>query len=237
MVLVLAATVQVQAQHKARGEDDHAALSESEIQRISDELSRDLGAYEEKRSRQESAINSQVDQLSDQRATLEPKIDFFNNVTSLRKKDDLDRWVEEAKVKWQADGRRIGVINGFTGESFYRYYNKEGELVVSRVKGDYDMLKQQQEAWDRSYQKAKWAAAELNNDYEKVEQTYGRVTAIKAQYAAQREAQLAAEQAERDRQRLELEQQQREEELRRQQEHQQQRQYQPPRSGRPGYAT
>jgi len=130
--------------------------------------------------------NDSVRQLTKDRDPLAAQTDFMNNVISLRKKDDLDKWADEMRKKWDADtGQRIGIINPYDGSSFYRYYDKDGNLVVTKVKGDYDLLKQKDDAWDQSFKRAKWALESVQGDYQKMEDQYGKVMALKAKIAAQ----------------------------------------------------
>ncbi len=130
-------------------------------------------------------LNQEINVLTSNREPLASQIDFMDNVVSLRKKDDMERWVEAARKRWDADngGHRVGVSNPYNSNEFYRYYDKNDELVVSKVRGDYDTLKQQSAAWDQSYKRARDAAESLNNDYDAVVSQFSKITAIKAQIA------------------------------------------------------
>jgi hypothetical protein len=148
--------------------------------------------YESQLLTREAQVNSDINSLNASQPALEAKTNFMNNLPSLKTVDALDKWVADARQKWGADhGPHIGISNPYNDESYHRYYTNAtydkngkitsgGELAVSVVKGDYDMLKRQAADWDQSYQRAKWAADSLNNDYQRVADQYGTVTALKA---------------------------------------------------------
>jgi len=148
--------------------------------------------YESQLPAREAQVNSDINSLNASQPALEAKTNFMNNLSSLKTVGALDKWVADARQKWGADhGPHIGISNPYNDESYHRYYTNAtydkngkitsgGELAVSVVKGDYDMLKRQAADWDQSYKRAKWAAESLNNDYQRVADQYGTVTALKA---------------------------------------------------------
>jgi hypothetical protein len=158
--------------------------------------------YESKRQREEPQLNSTINGLSKNANPLEAQTEFMNNVTSLRTKDAMQKWVEEKRKKWDAEaGPHIRIANPYDGSLWERYYTKEttgkdgkridgGDLVVSRVKDSYELLERDREAWDQSFKRAKQAADSLNNDYVEVVRQYGLVTAIKAELADARRTEI-----------------------------------------------
>ena len=74
-----------------------------ELQRLQGKQATASQAYSESsRNMQNSAAsyNSMADQLSARTPTIGMKTDFFNDVVSLRKKDDLDKWVDQKRAEW-----------------------------------------------------------------------------------------------------------------------------------------
>jgi hypothetical protein len=149
-----------------------------------EELKRQMDGQNRQRA---ADVNDGIPQLSLQRDRLASQTGFMNNVISYRKRDDLDNKVEELRRKWDAQyGPRIGIVNPYTGSSYYRYYNDKGDLVVTKVKGDYELLERQRADWEQSYRRARWALDSVQGDYDKLQQQYGYVTALKAWIDAQR---------------------------------------------------
>src|SRR5262245_24261510 len=88
-------------------------------------------------------VNATVSSLRRQRQDLADRTAIVNNVISFRKKDDLARWVEEAKQKWGAEsGPRIRLFNPYDMSSYARYYDERGNLMVTEVRNSYEYLRQ-----------------------------------------------------------------------------------------------
>jgi hypothetical protein len=146
------------------------------------ELRRRMDALNGQRA---SDANDAVGQLDQQRENLAARTDFFNNVTGLRTRDALDQWVADRRREWGAqNGPRIGIINPYTGAEYYRYYDETSKtLVVSKVRGDYQLLERQRADWEQSYKRAKWLLDSVQGDYDLLQRQFGQAMALKAKYA------------------------------------------------------
>jgi len=148
-----------------------------------EELKRQMDGLSRQRAKE---YNDSIPRLSSRRDQLASQTEFMNNVISLRKRSELDEQADALRRKWNAQyGPRIGIVNPYTGTSYYRYYNKEGDLVVTKVKGDYELLQKERADWAQSYKRAKWALDSVQGDFDKLQQQYGEITALKARQDAQ----------------------------------------------------
>jgi hypothetical protein len=167
------------------GPDERGAFLRA-LTSVSSQMDRiQLDSYNRTASRA-IAYTQTVDQLSATRDQRASQTEYFNNVTSLRTKDALDRWVEAQRKRWHAEnsGSRIGITNPYDGSSYYRYYDDKGNLIVSRVKNDYGNFSQQQyEDWQRSYNQAKEVYDRLQGDYKQISDQYGEAMALKGRIA------------------------------------------------------
>ncbi len=120
--------------------------------------------------------NSSVDALWNSSPNIGMKTDFFNNVTSLRKKDDLDKWVNDSKEKWGATyGPRIREFNAYDGSEYSKYYDEKGDLMVTKVKGDYELHKRQSDDWSQAYKRANDTKDLAEKQYNDAVAKYGAI--------------------------------------------------------------
>ncbi|MEQ8786423.1 MAG: hypothetical protein RIC55_08990 [Pirellulaceae bacterium] len=180
--------------------EDKANLLKSDLQRILEKYQDDepteldeLFGVETKasqlnRERVEN-FNALNRDLGKQREPIAADIDFMNNVTSLRKKDDLDRWVEERMQKFNEDGgvQRLGVVNPYDGSKYYRYYDDNGDLIVSEVRNSYELIEQQKADWDKTYERAQDALESVGGDMREMARTFSDIKTIQAMIAQRRQ--------------------------------------------------
>src|SRR5262245_43974095 len=114
-VFMLAISLNAYAQHKGTAFDKPVGeLTEAERQELFRESEERARAYRQKLRSEQSQINQSIDKLSSEREPLAAKIEFFNNVKSLRTRDDADKWVDEARKEWDAEvGPRIRIRNPY----------------------------------------------------------------------------------------------------------------------------
>jgi hypothetical protein len=123
--------------------------------------------------------NSTAARLTAKAPEIGMKTDFFNNVVSLRKKDDLDKWVDQKRGEWGAKyGPHIREIDVYKGTEYTRYYDDKGDLMVTKVRGDYDQFKQQADDWNQSYKRAVWAKEKAEKDYNDAVNQYGQLQTL-----------------------------------------------------------
>lgn len=203
------------AQHRNRA-DLNNAVSESEVQAIIREIEsrtaaarRNAGQTLQNQSAAVRDYGAQQSSLSASRDSLASQIDVMNTVTSFRNRDQLDQQLEQMREQWNAKyGPRIGVINPYEGTSYYRYYDENGHLMVTKVKGDYELLQRQREDWQTAYRRAQETRSAAEKAYADYAAQYGEYQAVQSEFATakveaeQRLSQFAADRAERERQRV-----------------------------------
>ncbi len=129
--------------------------------------------------------NADVSRLTSERDALADQTTILNNVISFRKKDDLARWVDDAKKRWGAEsGPRIRIFNPYDLSSYARYYDEKGNLMVSEVRNSYEYLRQQRQDWEKARRRAEEAADSLERDYAAAARQYGVVQAAQSDLAA-----------------------------------------------------
>lgn len=216
IVTVVAAAQHAFAQQVQRVDLNNAA-SEQEVQATIREIeSRTAAARrvaEQTSQAQASVIRNYQSisgSLSARRTPLASQTEFMNTVTSFRTRSELDQQVEVLREKWNAKyGPRIGIVNPYEGTSYYRYYDeKDGQLMVTKVQGDYELLKRQRDDWQTSFQRAKETRDAAEQAYAAYSKNYGEYQAMQSELASakvaaeQRLSQFAAANAERERQRI-----------------------------------
>ncbi|NQT12944.1 MAG: hypothetical protein HQ582_09350 [Planctomycetes bacterium] len=191
--------------------EDEGELLKSKTQRMLEEYENDdsrtvvdeiwdartkIGDLTRKRAETFNRLN---DDLTKEREPIAADINFFNNVVSLRKKDDLDRWIEDRKATFNREGgeRRIGIINPYDNTKYYRYYNEKGDLIVSEVRNSYELIEEQKADWDKTYKRAQYAAETIQNDYESMIDSYGKIMTLQAMIAERRQREAQQREAER----------------------------------------
>jgi hypothetical protein len=129
--------------------------------------------------------NANVSSLRQRRETLADQTAIVNNVVSFRKKDELARWVEDAKQRWGAEsGPRIRVFNPYEMSSYSRYYDENGNLMVSEVRNSYEYLQQQRADWEQARKRAEQSVDLLEREYAETVEQYGTVQARQSELAA-----------------------------------------------------
>jgi hypothetical protein len=124
-----------------------------------------------------------------QRETLVDQTTILNNVISLRNKDELSQWVDEANSNWGAEsGPRIRIFNPYEMSSYARYYDEAGNLMVSEVRNSYEYLQQQRQDWAKARQRAEQSVEMLEREYAEAVQQFGVVETARSQLAAELEA-------------------------------------------------
>jgi hypothetical protein len=132
-----------------------------------------------------SDTDADINRLSSRRDDLADQTTIVNNVISFRKKDDLARWVEDAKQKWGAtSGPRIRIFNPYDMSSYARYYDENGNLMVSEVRNSYEFLQQQRQDWDKARKRAEQSVDMLERDYAAAVRQYGVVQTTQSALAA-----------------------------------------------------
>ena len=142
--------------------------------------------------------NDSAKSLSEQRGPMAARIEFMNNVVSLRKRDDFEKWAAERGDAEQ----RLGIVNA-DGSSFYRFYDADGNLVGSAsydsngnlvdsvIEAEYDRLETEREAFEQKREELKTVREKLQERYGQIRDDYDRLSAAKRQIAdlrRQREA-------------------------------------------------
>jgi hypothetical protein len=133
-----------------------------------------------------NSYNQSVDRLAGTRDKLAAQTDYFNNVTSLRKRDDLYQWLAAGRDRWNSQNGatgRIGIVNPYDGSSYYRYYDDKGNLIQNLVKGDYKLLQQARDDWNQSFKRAKDVYDRLQGDYDQITRQYGEAMAVRGRIA------------------------------------------------------
>lgn len=130
-------------------------------------------------------VKANVARLRSQRDDLADQTTIVNNVISYRKKDDLARWVEDAKKRWNAEsGPRIRIFNPYEMSSYSRYYDEKGNLMVSEVLNSYEYLQQQRQDWEKARKRAEESVDSLERDYAAAAKQYGIVQTARSDLAA-----------------------------------------------------
>lgn len=133
--------------------------------------------------------NADIGRLRQQRESLADQTTILNNVISLRNRDELSQWVDDAKKRWNAEsGPRIRIFNPYENSSYSRYYDENGNLMVSEVRNSYEWLQQQRQDWEKARKRAEQTVDSLEREYNDVAKKYGNVEAAQSKLAAELEA-------------------------------------------------
>lgn len=88
---------------------------------------------------------------------------IYSNVISLRFKDDLQKEVENRLNEASADSgyQRLGRYNPYEMSSYARFYDTSGKAIVSEVRGEFQLLKEQREYWEAQATRQREAAGAI----------------------------------------------------------------------------
>jgi len=159
-----------------------AQQAEAEKRSLDGQYSTAIQSYDATNTRMQNrtaAFNKSADDLTASAPDISVKTDFFNNVTSLRTKDDLDKWVEKTKEKWGAQsGPRIREFDAYNGTEYSKYYDENGHLMVTKVRGDYDLIKRENDDWKQAYKRAKDSRDLAEKTYNDAVNQYGQLQTL-----------------------------------------------------------
>jgi hypothetical protein len=143
-----------------------------------------------------TAFNWQVDQLKDDRELWLGRYQIYDNVISLRGKDAVMAWVDEARKKLgvsELEGYRLlGQSNVYDQQSYVRYYDNQGNLVMAEIRATYDELLKKKAEFDASVNRLHGEAAAISANYQAVLDSYRAERDALLAEAARQEALAAA---------------------------------------------
>jgi hypothetical protein len=128
-----------------------------------------------------ATINQDATRVNDGRQEYIQRHKIYENVISYRSKDDLMKAVDEMRKAAGAleGGRHIGIYNPFDESSYIRYYDKDGNVIVSEARGDYNLLQEQQQYWEKESARVRERQDALRRDFDKYTQESERATAAR----------------------------------------------------------
>jgi len=124
-----------------------------------------------------NTFNQQVDKLADERELWLARYRIYENVISLRGKDQVMAALDEARKKLgvsELEGyQRLGVHNPFSGESYIKYYDaKTGELVIGEVRQLYKNLDAARTDFEQSSNRLRAEESRISKSYQDVLDEY-----------------------------------------------------------------
>jgi hypothetical protein len=143
-------------------------------QQLTGQSSQNYAAANNRTQTSAATYNGMADRLSASVPPAAIKTEFFNNVTSLRTKDDFAKWVDKTKDDWGARyGPRIREFDPYNNTEYSRYYDAKGQLMVRAVQGDYELFKRSHDDLRQSYKRAVDAKEKAEQDYKDAVDKFG----------------------------------------------------------------
>jgi len=219
-LVVFAASAQPSTDQLNRAREE-AAQAQREVQRLEQQADSQVYSYRKAQAEIKTAadrFNGQVRVVRNEGQYLELRTQIANQIISLRKKDDFDKWLNTTREKWgvtQEFGyRRIREVNGLDGSTYQRFYDNTGKLQVTAFREYYQNLQRSREEWEKERKRAVDAADKIERDYNDLVKRFGSVKASQDALAgARREAQRRVERVELlDRERMQQEERRRQQE-------------------------
>lgn len=151
-----------------------------------------VGFYDDKRVLDEATIKAQqaaqnytADNAAvrDEREVWLARYRIYENVISLRGKDEVMKYVDEQRarlgVSEQQGYQRLGIHNPFDGRSYIRYYDNDGNPKISEVRGFYDDLERQRQDLERKRARLGDERKQVDDLYDQAKKAYDKALASK----------------------------------------------------------
>lgn len=130
-------------------------------------------------------------EVRDEREQWLQRYRIYENVISLRGKDEMMKWTDAQRARLGVDElsgyQRLGLHNPYDTTSYLRYYGNDGQLRLSEVRGFYDELERQRLDAEKARQRLIDMQQEVSDSYKKVQDSYQAARAAReARATAQR---------------------------------------------------
>jgi hypothetical protein len=102
----------------------------------------------------------------------------------------MEKGVQELREKWSVTDQyvhqRLGVYSPYDTKSYQKFYDANGNLMVTDFRNYYDGLQRTREEWNKSYQRAKDSVDMIDRQYQDLVKQYGQVQAAQSAVAGAR---------------------------------------------------